>query len=75
MTPRNGLLVAVMGAVISAACAIPLYFIGNDDPVSNDADMGIIVLYLSGMFGVTVLVIGLIIAVATAWQAKHRRPS
>ncbi len=75
MTPRAGLIVALIGLVIAIACAIPLYFIGNADPVSDNADMGIIVLYLSAMFGVTVLAVGLLIAATTALQGKHRRPS
>ena len=75
MTSRRGMYVALIGLVIAAICAIPLYFIGNLDPVSDDADMGIIVLYLSGMVGLTILVVGLIIAAATALRGKHRHPS
>ena len=75
MTPRSGLWVALIGLLIAAACAIPVYFIGNADPVNDDADMGIIVLYLSGTVGVIILVVGLIIAVATALSGKHRRLS
>lgn len=74
MTPRRGLFVALIGLVIAVICAMPLYFIGNADPVSDDADMGIIILYLSGMLGITVLMVGLIIAVATALRGKHRHP-
>ncbi len=72
MTPRSGLWVALIGLLIAGACAIPLYFIGNADPVNEDADMGIIVLYLTGMAGVVVLAVGLLIAAATAWRGKHR---
>jgi hypothetical protein len=75
MTPRSGLFVALIGLVIATACAIPLYFIGNADPVNDNADMGIIVLYLSGMTGLTGMAVGLIVAVATALRGNHRRPS
>jgi len=75
MTPRAGLFVALIGLVIAVACAIPLYFIGNLDPVSDDGVMDIIVLNLTGLLGVTILVVGLIVAVATALRGRHRHLS
>ena len=75
MTSHRGLYVTLIGLVIAAICALPLYFIGNLDPVSNDADMGIIVLYLSGMVGLTILALGLIIAAATALPLTPSIPS
>ena len=74
MTSRRGLFVALIGLVIAAIGAIPLYFIGNLDPVSDDADMGIIVLNLTGLLGLTVLVLGLTIAAITALRGNHRYP-
>jgi hypothetical protein len=75
MTPRAGLFVALIGLVVAVACAVPLYFIGDLDPVSDDGVMDIIVLNLFGLLGVTILVVGLIVAVATAVRGKQRHPS
>jgi energy-converting hydrogenase Eha subunit B len=74
MTPRTGLLVALVGLVIAVLCAIPLYFIGNLYPTQDDAVMGIIVLYLCALLSLIVFVVGLVIAVATALRGKHHHP-
>jgi hypothetical protein len=74
MTPRAGMLFALIGLAIAASCAIPLYFIGGLDPASDDAALGIIVLALGGILGMTVLMVGLIIAAATALGGKRRHP-
>jgi hypothetical protein len=75
MTPRTGLFVALIGLVIAVVCASPLYFIGGLDPDNDNAVMGIILLALGAMLGGTVLLVGLILAAATALRGKHRRPS
>ena len=75
MTPRTALLVALIGLVIAALSALPLYFIGDLDPTNDDALMGIIFLDLGGLLGLTVLVVGLVMAAATALQKKRRQSS
>jgi hypothetical protein len=74
MTPRAGLFVGLVGLVIAATCAIPLYFIGDRDPASDDGVVDIIVLNLTGLLGLTVLVLGLTIAAITALRGNHRHP-
>ena len=75
MTPRTALSVALVGLVIAASCAIPLYFIGDRDPANDDAVTGIILLDLGCILGLTILVVGLIMAAATAGRGKRWRPS
>lgn len=75
MTPRTAWLVVLIGLAIAALCAIPLYFIGDRDPANDDALMGIVVLNLCGMLGLTILVVGLIIVVVTTWRGTHRHLS
>jgi hypothetical protein len=75
MTPRTSLFVAFIGLVIATSCAIPLYFIGNRAPVNDNADMGIVLLGLSGILGFTVLVVGLIMAAVTVLRGKRRHRS
>jgi len=72
MTPRTALFVALIGLAIAALCGVPLYFIGGLNPTGDDAVMGIILLALGAMLGVTVLLVGLILAAATAWRGKRR---
>jgi hypothetical protein len=74
MSPRTGLLGALIGLVIAVLCGVPLYFIGGLDPVNDNAVMGIILLALGALLGLTILVIGLIIAAATTLRGKGRQP-
>jgi hypothetical protein len=75
MTPRTSLFVALIGLLIAVSCAIPLYFIGNRGAVNDNAAMGIVLLALGGILGLTVVVVGLIMAAATALRGKRRQPS
>ena len=75
MTPRAGMFVALIGLVVAVSCAVPLYFIGDLEPASDDGVMDIIVLNLLGLLGFTILVVGLIVAIATALRGKQRHPS
>lgn len=75
MTPRTSLFVALIGLLIVVSCAIPLYFVGNRGAASDNADMGIVLLALSGILGLSVLVVGLIMAAATTLRGKRRQTS
>jgi hypothetical protein len=73
MTPRTALLVALIGLVIASVCAIPLYFIDSLDPANDDAVTGIILLNLTGILGLIIMAVGLIMAVAIVLRGKHRQ--
>jgi hypothetical protein len=72
MTIGRALLIALFGLTIAVACAIPFYFIGNRDPTSDNADMGIVLLGLVGMLGLAILAIGLVMAAIRALGGKGR---
>jgi hypothetical protein len=71
MTPRTGLYVGLAGLVLAVLCAAPLFLLRDVDPLGHDAILGIVLLDLGALLGLTVLVVGLIMTVVTAF-AKRR---
>jgi hypothetical protein len=75
MTPRTALFVAFVGVLLALFSAIPLFLIGDRDPANDDAALGIILLDLVGLLGLTILAVGLLMAAFTAFTQKRRKLS
>jgi hypothetical protein len=71
MTPRTGLYAALAGLVLAAMCATPLLLLADHDPAGDDAILGTVFLGLGTLLGLTVMMVGLIMAVIKA-ATKHR---
>jgi hypothetical protein len=72
MTIGRASLTALIGLAIAAVCATPFYFIGNRDPTNDSVGMGIALLGLGAMLGLTIFAVGLVMVAIRALKGKGR---
>jgi hypothetical protein len=77
MTPRQGLWIALVGLVIGVLCAIPAQLIPDTGTpetggASNITVMGIALLYVGGIVGLLVMIVGLVMAAVAALTKQTR---
>jgi hypothetical protein len=72
MTIGRASLTALIGLAIAVVCAIPFDFIRNRDPTNENVDMGIVLLGLGAMLGLTILAVGLVMIAIRALRGNGR---